>query len=351
MKYIKTKWAQLRASQQGNVAIMAAICIFVVLAGVGAAIDLNILTRSKEKVIDMADAVALTAAIAARETPDIREAVADSFFEKNRDAADGVDVLDDMSIVFDDATKEVNVIVSADVDYQFMNIFGFADTIVSASVRATYAITNVPPASIAFAFDTSGSMGQFTPDGRTRIEALREATDALFVAMFEEAENTALLEDALRTGFSTYNTEIVIQARMRDGFLHVIDTVENDPLFMADGGTNSRPSVLFGLSELLSEEQASNDPNWSGFLIFMTDGNNNQAVWDDQTLALCDEARALNYTVFTVAFFAPQNGQDLLRACATSEAHYFETDTTEELSASFRRIGRELGESTVRLSK
>jgi len=93
------------------------------------------------------------------------------------------------------------------------------------------------------------------------------------------------------------------------------------------------------------------DPSWRGYVLFMTDGeNNNSAVDDPATLAVCDELKAdPQITVITVAFSAPSVGKKLLKACATSKKQFYKSENAKEIKRDFTKIGREIGESTIRL--
>lgn len=69
----------------------------------------------------------------------------------------------------------------------------------------------------------------------------------------------------------------------------------------------------------------------------------------DQTLQLCQNMRDAGILVFTVAFDAPTEAEDLLRTCAGSVSNAFTASSPAELSAMFRSIGERL--SMLRLAK
>ncbi|MEM8979711.1 MAG: pilus assembly protein TadG-related protein [Pseudomonadota bacterium] len=58
---------------------------------------------------------------------------------------------------------------------------------------------------------------------------------------------------------------------------------------------------------------------------------------DIRTRMICDAAKAKDIVIFTVAFEAPENGERLMRYCATSSSHYFEA-SGEGLEDVFARI-------------
>jgi len=58
---------------------------------------------------------------------------------------------------------------------------------------------------------------------------------------------------------------------------------------------------------------------------------------DDYTKSICRALKAQNVQIFTIGFEAPQRGQDLMRACATSPSHYYDVDGVE-ISEAFSSI-------------
>lgn len=335
--------------ERGNFSIMMSVMMLVLIAGAGAAIDMSKMVTSKQKAADIADSTAIAAALVARESNGVRNNIAKEQFQSNQALEPSIKFRGDPVIQFDDTGKEVTVEVTAQTDFMFMHIFGFKNSDVTAKATVGYAIDYVPPISIAFAFDTSGSMGSPTTDGDIKIEALETATGDLFEAMFDASENPVMLEGALSTMFSTYNTELVINDLTRPGYRHILDTMRMDPLFIAAGGTNSTPSMQFALDQLNTQKAYEGNPKWSGHIVFMTDGENNDPSWDTDTIAICDSAKDAGYKIYTVAFAAPKSGEDLLEACASDKKLAFKSKDAKKLKENFETIGKELGEATIRI--
>lgn len=344
-------FTKFKNDEGGNVAIMFSVVLMLLLGGLGVAVDASQMLSNRQKVADIADSTALAAALVARESHKNRMDKATEHFSENAALETTIELRNDVGIVFDDSAKEVTVTVAAKTNFFLMHIFGHKEKDVKASATVGYAIDYVPPISIAFAFDTSGSMGWLTTDGQVKIDALEASTADLFDAMFASSEKPTLLASALSTSFSTYNTDLVINDTTRSGYQHILDTMEFDPLFIADGGTNSTPSVNFALNELIAKQAAESDNKWTGHLVFMTDGDNNQVDWDTDTLAACDDAKARGYRIYTVAFAAPKKGEDLLEACASDKKLAFKSKNANGLKENFETIGRQLGEATVRIKR
>jgi hypothetical protein len=51
----------------------------------------------------------------------------------------------------------------------------------------------------------------------------------------------------------------------------------------------------------------------------------NGIVGDERLRAICDVAHAQDIVVFAIAFEAPERGQQLMRYCASSDAHYYDS--------------------------
>lgn len=87
-------------------------------------------------------------------------------------------------------------------------------------------------------------------------------------------------------------------------------------------------------------------------VVLMTDGENVTRVYDEvtavqadtNTLVLCTAMKRRDYVIYSIAFQAPPKAQTLLRSCASSPAHYYESPTEEDLRAAFRQIAGRLSE-------
>lgn len=88
--------------------------------------------------------------------------------------------------------------------------------------------------------------------------------------------------------------------------------------------------------------------------IIMTDGEFNTSYESangnsvSQSEKLCDNMKADGISVYTVAFQAPRNAQQLLKYCASSDNYYFDAQNGENLLQAFREIARRL--SLLRLA-
>ena len=111
-----------------------------------------------------------------------------------------------------------------------------------------------------------------------------------------------------------------------------------------------------------------NDPELEKIAILMTDGSYNtqycMGVKDSvinckaengssntQAKALCTNMKAAGVTVYTVGFKlgSNQSAIDIMQHCATSDAHFFKSESGEQLRLAFREIALQI--STLRISK
>ena len=80
----------------------------------------------------------------------------------------------------------------------------------------------------------------------------------------------------------------------------------------------------------------------------MTDGSFNTTYDDEQgnsvnqSKVLCQEMRDTGVIVYSVAFKAPPAGKSVLQNCASSEDHYFEPESGDELIAVYEQIATTL---------
>jgi len=74
-----------------------------------------------------------------------------------------------------------------------------------------------------------------------------------------------------------------------------------------------------------------------------------QALADEVMEDICDNMRDDGIIVYSVAFNAPQDAEQLLRRCASSDDTYFEPQNGDQLVATFTQIGAQL--TQLRLSQ
>lgn len=201
--------------------------------------------------------------------------------------------------------------------------------------------------------DVLDYIDSFYPQPMTRLEALQDAAAALFT-QFNTADPTSTY---VRTGLTAYSSYVRGDTDMEWGTSSAAAYVEST---YASGGTASTKSFKWAYDQLKSSNTtepsahaAKNGQIPERFILFMTDGDNNNSSDDTATANYCDDAKDDGITIYAVAFDAPEGGdaEELLSECATSSGHYFEPDTAAELIAAFEKIGSATSKTLTRLTQ
>lgn len=279
------------------------------------------LMSAQSKLSGVVDNAALAGAFAAENQRQNRVKITREFLAANADEVLPAQINPNYKLKFDDNAQELFLEVTADIDLFFGGLFGMDETPVRASSVTSYATSEIDPVTLAFALDVSGSMDWASSTGEKKIEVLKDATALLFDAVEEGSKRPDLLKEAIRTGMSAYNTEVVSVENMSWGWHHLENSVDN---LIADGGTNSSPALLNSYNQILEDRdfRKANDPDFdqstlNEYVLFMTDGDNNQPEWDAASAQVCWDMRQDGIEIYSVAFTAPEKGQLLLWNCAS----------------------------------
>lgn len=184
-----------------------------------------------------------------------------------------------------------------------------------------------------------------------KIDALQEALGELFT-QFNVADPTRTY---VRTGLSAYAYGVRGDTEMEWGTSSA-DTYASG--MYASGGTASTDSIKWAFNELKNTNttEATQHFNKNGqtpdrFILFMTDGDNNNSNDDTSTKNYCDQAKTDGISIYSVAFAAPSGGQELLSYCASSDDNYYEPETASELISAFKKIGVSSTKTLTRLTQ
>lgn len=343
-----TKLKDMLRDTAGNMTIIAAAGMGVILMAVGAAIDMSQLVSAKSRAADLADGMALAAAIAAHEGEtrnerielgkEAAQAVYEANFASLGDIAGVTPIVD-----IDDDTKDVTITVEANVDSFIMGMFGRGNSTTASKAIVSYELDGMPPISLAFAFDTSVSMSyNVTGSSISRLDVLQEATQQFFDSMEIAASDPVKLRSMLSTTFSSYNIDLVDSEDWSFGDDAIDDVIDYVDDMVPDKGTNSTPSLQHSYDQLVTN-RPSTAHNWKGYLIFMTDGSNSDQIENDNSLAICNQLKAdPAITVVTVTLDFKEKGQGFVRDCA-SPGNYYDSDDAEKTISDFAAIGHEIG--------
>ena len=159
----------------------------------------------------------------------------------------------------------------------------------------------------------------------------------------------------VRLGAVAYNSSVSSSHKIDLSWVKPAVTAMTTTL-TATGGTDSSGAMDWAYTKLKSPSEinqhitksGNNDP--SKFIVFMTDGDNNNSSSDTATKQTCDNAKTNGIQIFTVAFQAPSGGKALLQYCSSGTDYYYSADNADELLDAFESIGAKASELAVRLS-
>ncbi len=146
----------------------------------------------------------------------------------------------------------------------------------------------------------------------------------------------------------------------RQDLLDYIDDLE------PNGGTAGHLGIAWGWY-MIAEDWASvwpngsdpwayDEPDTAKAMILMTDGdflnwhNPDEGHGDsfDQAMVLCDAIKDEGIRIYTVAFQAPSQGQEILSYCASGEDFAFEPDNADELQDAYTKIAQSISDLRIR---
>ncbi|MEB2843597.1 vWA domain-containing protein [Endobacterium cereale] len=380
--------------ENGNFALMTALILPVLLGTAGMAIDATNMVLSRAQLQDATDAAAL--AVSSRLADKKIDSSTGSEYGKNFVAGRFSGSSDATSVAAIKAGTTVSITTTAQgvsgksfavavnssvpVPLTPLTRLLFGQEVnVSAASKTVSGYGGPRGLSMEVLLDTSGSMAQNTATQRTRctlqlfniclayqtyyvtkLDAVKEAATALFDGL-DKVDPTPKF---IRTGAITYATTMVAQSNMAWGTTDSRRQVNN--ILTAVGGTDATLSMQTAINnikaspaktdtESVEQKKKGNDPV-DRVIVLMTDGEMTgaSAVWDavfDKSVRdQCAAAKTAGIKVFTVAFMAPPRGQDLLKACATTEANYYEPNTVDSLVSAFAEIAEKATAQPTRLT-
>lgn len=377
---------QAAKDKSGNFAVTSAFMIPVLLGSIGMAIDTANMIMFKNKLQVAADTASLAAASAlaskAKNEADAKE-LSVEFLKGQIGATNDPNNANDNTLPSQTNDPTVTVLtepfnvtgkkytVTMDATYTLplsplARMLGYTTADIKVTSTATSTTETKNALSMYFVLDQSGSMGSYTNTSYTgtcynryygnysctkyytKIESLKMATASLLSTLNQADPDTKYV----RTGAVSYDYSMYTPSVIKWGTSDVLAYVN---ALYAAGGTSSTEAFKEGLKRVTSASEdslhkAKNGQIPTKYMVFMTDGDNNYTIDDTYTKAACDDARSKKVEVFTVAFMAPTNGQNLLKYCATDANHYFAAENTADLIRAFKTIGDKAAEQLTILT-
>jgi Flp pilus assembly protein TadG len=411
VSFLKRSASALRSDERGTLAMTFAGVALTLCLTVGSAVDYGFALKVQSRLDGAADAASLAGArLISRGVTDRRaiEREVQASFDANfaEEVARGR-VPKPLTIATDPATGLVEVTASVDVPTAFMALMG-VDTMSIASTSASKLDSET--IEVAMMLDTTGSMAEYTRDGRQKMSVLKSSARSFVDTLFDSAPagsprvRIALAPFASGVNAGPYATTVSAGASTRcvmertdparDG---TDQSARTAPLRRASSCPSAavvplstdRAALKSAISALPATGNTAGhlgtawsyyllSPKWADVFpagrsgrafgtadnrkiaVLMTDGQYNtygerSNGWasSNAALAACDAMKADGITVYTIGFAL--NGQpaakDLLEDCASTVAGkpaFYDADDAAALAAAYADIARQI--LVVRLS-
>ena len=380
-----TKFRSFLRKEDGNFAMFAAVLLPLCFAAGSLAIDFSNAVSMKTRLQNAADGAALATAsqLAAKKITVLEaKAYAENFF--NGLIADEISNNGSFSATpnatitpIGSGTSlawSVKVATTATQKLTPMAKFVGKDTMdVKVSATSSSSLETNNPLSMMLVLDRSGSMGS-NADGTStpgycddkkkkkkndyslcgkssKLDALKLAVMNM-VTQFTAKDEKSIF---VRLGAVAYNSSVSSSHKLKLSWSKP-DVVTLTNSLEDGGGTDSSEAMEWAYEQVQKPTEKNEHLSKNGnnnpakFIVFMTDGNNNESEYDRDTKQTCDDAKKDGVDIFTVAFQAPTRGKALLQYCATSADFYYNADNADQLLEAFENIGEKASNLAIRLS-
>lgn len=376
------KFRSFLRKEDGNFTMFAALLLPVCFAAGSLAIDFSNAVSMKTRLQNAADGAALATAsqLAAKKITVLEaKAYAENFFhgliQSEGSAPEGFTATPVATITpIGSGTSLAWTVKVASAGSQKLTpmakFVGQESMNVKVSATSSSSLETNNPFSMMLVLDRSGSMDEFA-DGtskpwycsysawsglsaclkETKMDALKTAVNNM-VLQFTTMDPTNLF---VRLGAVAYNSSVSSTHKLDLNWVKPTVTVLTTTL-TATGGTDSSGAMDWAYTKIKSPSEINQHISKSGnkepskFIVFMTDGDNNDTSSDTATKQTCDNAKNNGIEIFTVAFQAPDRGKALLQYCSSGTNYYYNASNADELLNAFESIGEKASELAVRLS-
>lgn len=410
-RYVRNVGQSFKKSDRGNVAVMTAVALLVVVGATALSLDISQGVNTKSRLADATDSLSLLLAKGRiTEQAEMRE-VAEEYLAENYPALTG-DKIEIISLSWED--DAVTVKLSNVSDNSFGSFLG--SNKIDVSVAST-AVFSRKPMDIALVLDSTGSMGgsRMTTlksagtdmvdlideysNGNVRISVVPFATNVNVGLSQRNASWANVLPDRayraatpITSAVSERKWEGCVGSRNAPNHMSVRYSGRKVPAvykhdnawcgqplqplttsfssvkasinsLVASGNTYMPAGLLWGWRTLddSSPFAHSTPDDTEKALILMTDGQNTVSKngihhrgggsgnADQTTASLCNAIKDDEIIVYTIAYEVSNTAtRNLLQGCASEEANYFDARNSAELKKAFEDIANALIE--VRIS-
>jgi Flp pilus assembly protein TadG len=365
---IHAGFARLLGNKSGNIALAFALILTPLLVAVGCSLDYVRALNVKTKLQNDLDAALIAAVkdIDTKNEAQLKASVINWMTVLQGSASAYSLSVGDINL--DMSSSTIKATVRGGVPTSFLKIAGI-DSVNVAAVSAVLggtAVTTKSPLSLYLVLDKSGSMREDTDSTYTttcylawwsyqctvtysKIAALKLAVASLTTQL----DTVDPEKKYVRIGAASYDSQLRGYSNLAWGTAATLSFVN---ALEADGNTSSTDAFAKAYSSVTATSEATihkqkNGGNPSRYIVFMTDGDNNNGSDDTATKQYCDKAKAAGVVIYTIALMAPPKGQSLLSKCASSTDTYFTADTAGALVAAFQSIGESSSKTMLRLTQ
>ncbi len=410
MKALIDRVASFARDRRGNIAMMFALMLFVILGGAGIAIDLQRSNMVRAEIAEATDAGLIAAARHKSNKPNADDAELTAVARRVFDNAirnNSSVYIDAFAVTFDAAAGTFALETDARINPLIMGVLG--QETIDVGTRSEVRLGKPPLLEVAMALDVTGSMNQMGKIGALRtaaidlVESLFQSEDAdvkIGIVPFAQYVNVGAgngtaswlsnpggawagcvgsrayplnVEDSdfsITPAPGVAGAAIVCPRQLLPLSTDAEELAAVINSLTAEGSTYIPAGLAWAWALLTPSAPFTEGLNFSELaaakgtkaLIVMTDGENTRAPdyptheSSDQTLAdqlteeLCVNIKAQDIIVYSIAFSVTQPAiKEVLEECATSPSHYFDAENAGQLADAFAAIASSL--RNISLSK
>ncbi len=393
-------------NEDGNFAIIGAITIGVLVAGLSLAIDISNGWSAKQTLQDTTDAIALAAARSEIHNQTELNQIAQEYLDWKFPGESGA--LVNLESITRDGPA-VTVLASNNQETFFAGIFGISGLGIKAASTAVYESRDL---NLALVLDSTGSMRNATPTGGTRLDSLKSAGNDLIDLLGTSSGevNVSVVPFALhvnvgtnlsreswlefpQTGSAPSNWDGCVGSRQAPLDTRIDSTVQRIPGVVgsrgcaitavlpltqnlttvknsinniaAKGSTYIPAGIAWGWRTLtptapFTETRNQDSARTDNVMVVVTDGNNtrskdgfthelrNRNGADTTMVEMCENAKRDNIEIYTIALeIKDDKTLDLLQGCASGSGNFFSAANGDELGNAFNQIAISLSTSRI----
>ncbi|GEM_PF-7095600 len=374
--------------RSGQFAVFWALVVSSVLVAAGAAYDLTIAQTAKQKAQNIADSMALMAAVKLRDNGQVLPKTDTQGYVDGRaynlgdlglsispyiKGLGGKTTDNWLTITYDQTNKQLTARVTGKTITPFMSMFGHDFVTLNASSTVKYDQQELNNSlSLALVLDTSGSMWYYDETNTKREDAMEAAALNLMHNLKDLVADQETNGRILRTGIIPYYSQIWWSKVVNMKWGTVSDYAITS--LYEGGGTNSGSSMWLAdqwmANETAYHQAETGRDNPKKYVILMTDGANNYPSYDTTTLAACDSLKAQGVIVYTIGYalnhqtygspnywdtYTPpqweiDRARNLLQNCASGPEYFKTTDNDTDLNQIFQGIGADIAQNFLRIA-